>query len=631
MPNLFMRKYLSCYIRKIILWAGACIFLTPTASFAAHAIAQYGTPKYPENFHHFSYANPDAPQGGTLTLANPNRLTSFDKFNPFTLKGESAPGITALMFESLMVESADEIATAYGLLAEDIALAPDGLSVTFRLRGNARFSNGAPVLANDVKYSFDTLIGPLASPVFRSVCADVKQAVVVAPNIVRFDFSRRNAELPLIIGTLPIFSHDWGKRDDGTRIAFDRLAFDTPIGSGPYLIETYQAGRSITFTRNPRYWGKDLNVRRGIFNFERVRYQLYADDTIRLEAFKAGEFDAIVEYRAKNWAKGFNSAAFHNGKLRKETFTHRNVAGMQGFILNQRRVLFQDPRVRQALGLALDFEWLNRQLFYSEYRRLDSYFTNSELAANAAPNTLPDADEKQLLSELNAQFPGQIKSAVWGKTPLSPATSPPSSLRENLRTARALLAQAGWMYRDGALRNPKGEPFVFEILEDGGAMTRVIGAYTRNLEKLGIKVIQRTSDFALYQKRLEDFDFDVISMVIPGTQSPGNELFSLLGSHAAKESGSNNMIGVQSPVVDALITKIVHAKTRPALITATRVLDRVLLHDYYVVPHWFSDHHRIAYQSKLAYPKTLPLYYGAEGWILSTWWVTPSLPKKHTK
>ena len=614
------RFFISCVFQSL-LFISSCLVFLPSLSLAAQGLAQYGAPKYPPDFPHFDYVNPNAPRGGTLVLSNPNRLTSFDKFNPFTLKGSVAPGVAALTFESLLARSRDEIATAYCLLADDVALAADSLSVTFRLRPEARFSDGAPVLAKDVKYSFDILMSKLASPAFRSIYADVQQVVVVSERVVRFDFKRRNAELALLVGDLPIFSPAWGRKMDGSRVPFDQLAFENPIGTGPYLIEGYQAGRNITFRKNTHYWGSNINVQRGSFNFERIRYQLYADDTIRLEAFKAGEFDALVEYRAKNWVKGFNGPKFRSGALRKESFAHHNGAGMQGFIFNLRRPLFQNVKVREALGLALDFEWLNRQLFYGQYRRLDSYFANSELAASAAPNALPDASEKALLMQLDKQVPGTLSADIWEHPLQQPTTTPPGSLRDNLRQARRLLAQAGWIYRDGALRNAQGQPFIFEMLDDKGNLGRVVAAYVRNLEKLGIKVVQRTVDSTLYQKRLDDFDFDMISLRIPDSQSPGNELFDYYSSHAAHQPGSGNFIGVQSPLIDALLTKVVHAHTRSELVTATRALDRILLHQYYVVPQWFSDNHRIAYAAKLTYPQVLPRYYSPEDWIIRNWWL----------
>ncbi|MDF3833179.1 extracellular solute-binding protein [Cupriavidus basilensis] len=597
--------------------AALCVAGFPLSADAAHGFAQYGGLKYPVDFTHFDYVNPDAPRGGTLTLANPDRRTSFDKFNPFTLKGTSAPGVNALMFESLLIASADETASAYGLLADDVTVAPDELSVTFHLRPKARFSNGDPVLASDVKYSYDMLMSKASSPGYRSMCTDVKAVTVVDPLTVRFDFKQRNIELPLIVGSLPVFSKKWT-----ATVPFEKLTFEAPVASGPYLIERYDAGRGISFKRNPAYWGDDLAVRRGTFNFDHVVYRLYKDETAKLEAFKAGEFDAIVEYKAKSWAKSYEGKRFTSGDLFKTDFPHRNGAGMQGFVMNMRKPMFKDVRVRQALILALDFEWLNRQLFYGAYRRLDSWFSNSELAASATFDGRPGPGELALLEPLRAQ----LQPEVFGPIVTQPATNPPRSLRDNLRDARRLLAQAGWTYEDGALRNAKGEPFVFEFLDDGGAMSRVITTYVRNLEKLGIEVNQRTTDFALYQKRLEDFDFDMVSIRFPDSQSPGNELRDRFNSEAADTPGSDNLFGLKSPAIDHLVDNVLHAHTREELVNAGRALDRVLMHGYYIVPNWFSASHRVAYRKELVYPQRLPYYYTAEGWILSNWWRADTRP-----
>ncbi|KVC56540.1 extracellular solute-binding protein [Burkholderia stagnalis] len=589
--------------------------LAATAAHAAHAIAQYGEPKYPPGFKHFDYVNPDAPKGGTLVLANPSRLTSFDKFNPYTMRGNIAPGID-LLFESLATGSSDEPASAYGLLADDIAVAPDGLSVTFHLNPRARFSNGDPVTAADVKHSFDMLKSKQAAPQYAAYFADIARAVIVDPATVRFEFRRRNRELPLIAGGVPVFSRKWGLRADGTRIPFDQIAFEQPIGSGPYLIEHYDNGRTITYRRNPAYWGADLPVRVGTHNFERIVYKLYGDGVARLEAFKAGEYDVLVEYIARNWVRRDVGKRFDSGELVKREFRQHNGAGMQGFMLNLRRPKFRDVRVRQALDLAFDFEWLNRQLFYGGYTRLDSYFADTDLQATG----MPGPGELKLLEPLRAQ----LDPAVFGPMVVQPNTNPPGSLRANLLKARALLAAAGWTYRDGALRNAKGEPFTFEILDDAGsAFEPVVIAYQRNLAKLGIDARFRTADFALLQKRLDAFDYDMTTIRYPGVQVPGAEQFARYGSKFADEPGSDNVIGLKSPAVDALLAALGAAETREQLLDATHALDRVLMHGYYAIPQWYSTTHRVAYKRTLAYPQTLPLYYSAEGWVVSTWWIKP--------
>ncbi len=605
-----------------IVLLGLLLGLGVLSAQASQGISQYGKPKYPDGFSHFDYVNPNAPRGGTLTLPNPGSRSSFDKFNPFTLRGVTAPGIE-LMFESLAEGSADEVSSIYGLLADDIQVAADHKSVIFHIRPEAKFSDGSPVLAADVKYSFDTLMSGLAHPRYKTTFADVKSAVVLSPREVRFDFKNNNSELPIMVGTLPIFSRNWGKRPDGSMIPFDQLAFEMPIGSGPYLIESFKAGKSILFKRNPNYWvdqlSKPLNVRVGFYNFDRVLYKLYSDDAVRLEAFKAGEFDALVEYRAKIWAKGYVGSKFNDGSLLKKAFTNHNGAGMQGFAMNLRRPIFQDPRVREALGYALDFEWLNRQLFFDQYSRINSYFTNSDLSANFNGPSKPTEAELKILKPLKEKYPKWVPDAVFGPMPAAPSTAPPSSLRNNLRKARELLAQAGWQYRDGALRNMQGEPFRFEMVEDGPFFLRVISAYTRNLEKLGIQVDVRTSDFALHQKRMDEYDFDMTTVRFPDSQNPGNELWDRFGSAAAKEKGSDNVIGVQSPVVDALVNEITKAQNREELRAAARSLDRVLWNSYYVIPQWYNPTHRIAFRKEMRYPEP-PLYYSAEPWVMQNWW-----------
>ncbi|MES2934520.1 MAG: extracellular solute-binding protein [Pseudomonadota bacterium] len=590
------------FLLSLLLGAACC---SPTA-FAAHGLSLYDSPKYPADFKHFDYINPDAPKGGALYLANPDRRTSFDKFNPFSLKGIAAAGVANLMFETLAVGAADETASMYGLLADDMVLAPDRMSIQFRLNPKARFNNGDPVLAQDVKYSFDTLLAK-GAPQLKSVFADIKQCVIIDERTVRFDFKNANRELPLIAGDVPIFSRKWASKVD-----FDKIQLDAPIASGPYLIEKFDIGHSITFKRNPDYWGNEVPSRKGMFNFGSIVYRFYSDDVARLEAFKAGEFDVVVEYSAKNWARSYTGPKFKDGSLIKRELLHSNGAGMQGFVMNLRRPQFQDVRVRKALNLALDYEWMNRQLFYGQYKRIYSYFNNSELGARGEPSS----DELTLLEPLRPL----LDPAVFGPAPIQPTTTPPHSLRANLLMARELLQQAGWTYRDGALRNQKNEVLRFEIIDDQSSMSRLIGVYIRNLEKLGIQVTQRTADFALVQKRMDEFDFDMTTQRFPDVTSPGNEMFDMFGSKAADIQGSSNVFGLKDAAVDKLITALVAANSRKELIAASRALDRVMLHKAIVVPHWFSTTHRVAYQDRFGMPAKPPLYYSADAYVISNWW-----------
>jgi microcin C transport system substrate-binding protein len=576
---------------------------------AEHAIAMYDKPKYPAGFTHFDYVNPDAPKGGTLYLANPDRRSSFDKFNPFTLKGVAAAGVLTLMFETLATSSADEVATIYGLLADDIVLAPDRRSIVFHINPKARFNNGDAVTAADVKYSFDTLMDK-GAPQFKSIFGDIAKVVVINAATVRFEFKSDNHELPLLAGSVPIFSKKWA---EGT--PFDQIQLTPPVASGPYLIEKYDVGRAITFKRNPDYWGDDVPSRKGMFNFGRIAYRFYKDDVARLEAFKAGEFDVSVEYIAKNWVRSYIGKQFDNGNIIKREVAHMNGAGMQGFIMNMRRDQFKDARVRQALILALDYEWLNRQLFYNQYKRIDSYFANTTLAAKG----LPEGEELALLTSLKQQG-FNVTPEMFGPAPLQPVTTEPDSLRGNLLKARALLKEAGWEYRDGALRNAQGKIFAFEILDDSSSMTRVISVYIRNLQKLGIQVTQRSADYALVAKRMDSFDFDMTSVRFADTSVPGNELTDIYGSAAADTQGSNNAWGLKDPLVDKIISQILAAKKWDTLAGAARALDRVLLNKYMVIPHWYSSTHRIAYRDRFGMPDVLPLYYQADPYVISTWW-----------
>ncbi len=573
---------------------------------AAHALAWGDAPKYPPGFAHFDYVAPDAPKGGTLALAG---YGSFDKLNPFTLRGLPASGLGTLMFETLAESSDDEPFSMYGLLADDMRFADDGLSITFHLDPRARFWNGDPVTAEDVRHSFEVLTGRQAHPRFRQYFADVARAVVVDPATIRFEFRRRNHELHMIIGMqLPVFSRKWGAGQP-----FDRLVRDEPLTSGPYRIERFEWGKSIGYRRDPGYWGRDLNVRRGMFNFDRVVYKYFKDETARLEGFKAGEFDWVSENSAKNWARGHVGRKYRSGEIVRHEFRHSNVAGMQGFVLNTRRAAFSDVRVRQALALAMDFEWMNRQVFYGQYVRTASFFTNSEMEAQG----LPTAQELALLEPLRAR----LDPAVFGPAVMPPATDPPSSLRANLRRALALLAEAGWnVADDGVLRDANGQAFAFEILTYSKGLERVAMPWARNLEKLGIAARLRVTDPALYQKRMDEFDFDAAVHLYAASQTPGNELLERFTSAAADEKGSDNYPGIRDPAVDAIVQSLLASRTRAELVTAARALDRVLRAGWYLVPHFYARTHRVAWRARLAHPETLPLYYAAETWLLKTWW-----------
>jgi microcin C transport system substrate-binding protein len=593
--------------------------LGSSAARAGYAYAQFGDIKYPADFAHWSYVNPSAPKGGEIRLVPPTRLSNFDKYNPYTLKGSTAPGVSSLMIETLLVGNHDEPTTAYGLLAASVVVAPDGLSATFELRPQARFHHGKPVLAADVVHSFQQITSKQAAPQIRTYFAEVAAAVAVGERTVRFDFKRKNAELPLIVGGMPVFSRDWGVAD-GKRKPFDEIVTDIPIGSGPYRIGRVNFGRDITYERDPNYWGKDLNVRRGLFNFDRITYKIYKDNTAQLEGFKAGEFDYIQAFIAREWARAYTGRKFDRGELVRAELPHGNAGDFQGFLFNTRNPKFSDPRVREAVALAMDYEWLNRQLFYNAYARVRGYFHGSDFEAKGRPA----ADELPLLEPLRSKLSAAVFDADVPLPPVShlDATQGPT-LRDNLRRARDLLREAGWTVQNGELRNARGERFTLEFLDSGGSMGRVVSPYAKNLEKLGIRVNQRVIDFAVLQKRMDTFDFEVISSRIPGNEAPGAELKDRFGSEAARTEGSSNVIGVRDPAVDALLEHVLAAQTRPQLAAALKALDRVLRHGHYFVPHWLSDVHRVSWAApQLVKPPVIPRYYQPEAWVVSAWWAS---------
>ncbi len=582
-------------------------------TWAAHGYALWGDMKYPPGFIHFDYVNPNAPKGGEIRLVSNLRLSTFDKYNPFTIRGAAPAYLSQLMFDSLLAGSLDEEGAGYGLLAEDVAVAPDGLSATFKLRKNARFHNGDPVLAQDVKHSYDTLIGPHTSPAYKTLLVDVAGVDVVDDRTVRYRFRQANRELPLTVGGLPVFSRKWGQGKP-----FNEVVMEPPIGSGPYKIGPVKFGKDITYVRDPDYWAKDLNVRRGTANFDRINVKIYKDNTARLEALKAGEFDLMAFYSAGDWARRVNGKRFDTGELVKGEFQHKLPTGFQSYVLNTRRPLLQDVRVRQALGLAVDYEWMNRQMFYNSYQRVRGLFGNTSCAATG----MPSAEELALMEP----WRGEIPDAAFGPADEPPRTDRPhdpavGGLRENLRRAQKLLADAGWTVQNGTLRNAQGQPFVLEYLDSNEGGARVVTPWMRNLEKLGITLRFRPVDFALYQQRLQKFDFDVTTIAYAGTANPGQEYADLFGSQAADTEDSGNLAGVKSPAVDALLDRMVSAKTKPDYLAACRALERVITHSHVFIPQWYSGTHRMAYNAwRLERPTVTPPYFRGETWAIDTWW-----------
>ncbi|MFC7410545.1 extracellular solute-binding protein [Hydrogenophaga atypica] len=592
-------------MRRLLL---SCLLALASPVWAAHGYALWGDLKYGPGFSHFDYVNPQAPKGGEIRLVSNLRTSTFDKYNPFTIKGSAPAYLSGLMFESLLIGALDETASGYGLLAEDVAVAPDGMSATFKLRPQARFHNGKPVLAQDVKHSYDTLIGPHVSPAYKTLLADVAGLDVLDDRTVRYRFKQPNRELPLTVGGLPVFSRDWG----GGK-SFDQVVTDVPIGSGPYKIGPVRFGKDITYLRDPQHWARDLNVRRGSANFDRITVKIYKDNTARLEALKAGEFDLMRFFSAGDWARRVNGRRFDSGELVKGEFKHQLPSGFQSYVLNTRRPLLQDVRVREALGLAMDYEWMNRQLFYNAYQRVNGLFGNTACAASGVPG----ADELALLEPWRKQVP----AGVFGPMALPPRTDGESSLRANLRRAKALLADAGWTVQGGVLKNAQGQAMTLEYLDSSEGGIRTVTPWIRNLEKLGVTLRYRAVDFALYQQRVQTFDFDIVGVGFPGTHNPGQEYADIFGSQAAKTPDSGNYAGVSSPAVDDLIARMVSAKTKAELLPACRALERVITHSHYLIPQWTAGTHRMAYnQRRLAKPDVVPPYFQGEAWAIDTWW-----------
>ncbi|MBF0108122.1 MAG: ABC transporter substrate-binding protein [Magnetococcales bacterium] len=581
------------------------LFLLVDPVLAGHGISLDGNLKYPAGFSGFDYTSPRAVVGGELTL---HEVGGFDKMNPFTLKGTAPSHLGSLLFESLMVQSKDEPFAQYGLLLQDIEVAPDQLSVRGSLHPEARFSNGQKITADDVQFSLKLLKSDKAHPLYASYFKDLTEVETVSPGEVRFHFARLNRELPLILGELPILSKEYFQTHP-----FDDNTMEVPLGSGPYLVEKFDAGKTITFKRNPDYWGWKVPVNRGMYNFERITVKYFKDPVVALEGFKAGEFDFIFENNSKQWARDYQGTRFDRGEIIKETLPHQNGTGMQGFVFNLRRPIFQDIRVRQAMVLAFDFEWSNKNLFHGQYVRSNSYFSNSELAAQGKPSP----EERELLEPLK----NLIEPSVLGEAPTPPTTTGPEGIRGNLRQAVALLSQAGWkLGKDRILVNPQGQRFEVEMLLSSTAFERVMAPYAANLEKLGIRLNYRTVDATLYQRRTDHFDFDMVVGVFGQSQSPGNEQRDMWHSQSADVPGSRNIMGLKNPAVDALVEKIIYATDRKALVTACHALDRVLLAGHYLVPNWHLNYHRIAYWDRFARPEHPPLYYTPGGWLMS-WWL----------
>ncbi|MDH4392426.1 MAG: extracellular solute-binding protein [Aquabacterium sp.] len=578
-----------------------------------HAISAFQPPKYPRGFSHFAYANPQAPKGGTLNLSNPDRRTSFDKWNPFTVKGVAPAALRIFVFETLGFVAMDEPKAVYGLIGEEILVAPDLASVSWRIHPKARFSNGDAVTAADVVHSFNLITSPQASPEYTVAFAGIAKAVAVDARTVRFDLKEPGLDAVMATAELPVFSAKWGA---GKK--FDAIVTDMPIATGAYLVDKHQMPRRLELKRRDDYWAKDLPVRRGFYNFDRIIYRMYADQDVRREGFKGGEFDIYKEYRASQWARSHRGPKWESGRIAKQTFTVSTGSMPQAMQLNLRRPKFQDIRVREAILRAYDFDRYNR---YGSFNASDSLFNNTDFAAQG----LPGPAELALLEPYRAELP----PTVFGPPFRMPryGTSP-NALRDSLRRAQELLADAGWKPGpDGWLRNAAGEKLTLEMLEP--SQTGRLPEFARNLKKLGIEYSERLVDFALYRRRLTAFDYDMIIIVEPKFTLPdAGQVGSLYGSESAKKEGGSNFRGVQSKVVDLLIERIAQAKTLDDLRTAARALDRVIMWQFSGIPMLYSRNQNVSYWNRFGMPATQASYMDidtmievySQPWPLMTWW-----------
>lgn len=574
-----------------------------------HGAALLGEPKYPPNFPHFDYVNPNAPKGGLVRLGAQG---TFDSFNIVVagVKGTPERGL-GLIYETLTTRSYDEPSAAYGLLAEAFAYPQDYSSVTFRLRPEARWHDGKPVTVEDVIFSFEAF--KANSPTYAFYYANVVKAEQVGEREVKFTFNEKgNRELPQIMGQLIILPKHWweGTGPDGRKREVTQTTLEPPLGSGPYRLKSFDAGRSATYERVKDYWGEKLPVNVGQNNIDEIRYDYYRDATVLLEAFKGDRIDFRTENVARNWATGYDFPARQDGRVVMEEFLIQSMGVMQAFVPNLRREKFKDQRVRRALNLAFPFEELNKTIFFGQYERIGSYFQGLDLASSG----LPEGQEKAILESVRDKIPPSVFTTPYK----NPVNDSPEAIRNNLREADRLLREAGWEVKNGRRVNAKGEPFTIEILSESPTDERYALPYKAVLERLGIATTVRIIDDAQYTNRIRSFDFDMTPTVWAQSPSPGNEQREFWGSQAATREGSRNLAGIADPGVDALVERVIFAKDREELVAATKALDRVLLAHDYVIPHWTYGKQRTARWNRYSHPETMPAYAGAA--FPTVWW-----------
>ncbi|MGQ0526433.1 MAG: extracellular solute-binding protein [Alphaproteobacteria bacterium] len=572
-----------------------------------HGLAMHGTPKYPADFKHLDYANPEAPKGGTLKL---HAIGTFDSLNPFIVKGTPAGGLIYLgqsfLYDALMEQSYDEPFSMYCLLCETLELPADHGSITFNLRKDAKWHDGKPVTADDVIFSYNIFMEK-GTPFFKAYYGDVESVTAESPHRVTFKFKHnKNAELPLIIGQLSIIpKHYWTAEGR----VFDQTSLSAPLGSGSYKVGAVQAGRSIEYLRVPDYWGKDLPINKGRFNFDRISYDYYRDNDVALEAFFAGQYDTREENTAKLWATAYKAKPVQDGRITKAEIPHERPQGMQSFIYNIRRSVFQDAKVREALAYAFDFEWSNKQFAYGAYKRSRSYFSNSELASTG----LPAGRELEILEKYRGKIPNSVFTAEYNP----PKSDGSGNNRAGLAQAKKILDEAGYVMGKDGIRAKNGQKLQFEIIDSNPQFERWVLPFIANLKRLGVAASFRVIDSAQYQNRMNNFDFDMTIGSFPQSSSPGNEQREFWGSEKSDMPGSRNYIGIKDPVIDEIIENLIQVKTREELVAYCHALDRILQWNFYSIPQWHNDHWRLAWWNKLQKPDKLS---GLTPGITDTWW-----------
>jgi microcin C transport system substrate-binding protein len=573
-----------------------------------HGLSSFGDLALPPDFKHFSYVDPAAPKGGQLSLqiksttGNQN-FDTFDTLNIYVFKGDGAAGMDAT-FDSLMLASGDEPDSAYGLLARAVTVAADKLTYRFLLRPEARFHDGSPVTARDVAFSLMAL-KEKGHPTFRAVLTDLAAAEAESDHVAAIRFvPDRSRDAHLTVAAMPIFSGAWWRDRD-----FESSTLEAPLGSGPYRVARFEPGRFIEFGRVPDYWARDLPVRIGTANFDRLRYEYFRDRQVAFEAFKSGVFNYQEEYTSRIWATGYDFPAIHDGRVRKETLPNGAPVPSQGWYFNTRRDAFKDPRVREAIGLAFDFAWTNRNIMFGFYRRTESFFENSSMKATGRPGP----EELALLEPLR----GKVPAEVFGEPYVPPVSDGSGSDRALLRRADTLLREAGCRRDGGALMRPDGRPFEIEFLDFQAALQPHTQPFQENLKRLGIRAFSRIVDAAQYRRRMDEYDFDMASMALGGSTTPGDDLKVVFGSKQGQAPGSRNIAGIADPAVDTLIDRIAKAKTREDLTFACRALDRVLRAGRYWIPMWYRSDSWVAHWDVFSRPGTAPKFgTGAPG----TWW-----------